>query len=72
MSPVFHTHVSPYRTLHPTHPLLHDFHLVFKTWHHIVPRQTLLQLVDVFAVFGDLRAELLEVQLLKCALGMMG
>lgn len=65
-----HINVSHYRTLCPTHPLLCDFHLVLKAWHYIVAWQALFQLVDIFAIFVDLGAEVLEVQLLECALGM--
>ena len=46
--------VSDFKTLCPTHPLLHNFHLVLQTQHYIVAWQTLLQLDDVFDVFGYL------------------
>lgn len=52
----------------PTHPLLHDFHLLLQYWQDSVLGQALLQLDDILAVFQDLRTELFKVQLLKCAL----
>lgn len=53
----------------PTHPLLHDFHLLLEHWQDAVLGQALVQLDHILAVFQDLCAELIKVQFHQCALG---
>lgn len=53
----------------PTHPLLHDFHLLLEHWQDAVLGQALVQLDHILAVFEDLCAELIKVQFHQCALG---
>lgn len=51
-----------------THPLLHDFHLLLEYWQDTIFGQAFVQLDHILAVFQDLCAELIQVQLHQCAL----